>query len=309
MSGKEINITGNWNKGAKIMKEELVGIIGGTGLGDALAEHIIDAEFHDVNTPFGRPSTSIMVGRIGHKRVAFLNRHGKGHRFSPSEVPFAANIFALKKLGVHTVIGSGAVGSLREEIAPGDLIIVDQLIDKTFKRVNSFYRDLGAVHCEMAQPVCGRVREILIETAKGIDIKTHSKGTYVCMEGPQFSTRAESLMHQSWGADLIGMTAMPEAKLAREAQICYVLIALASDYDCWKTHEANKDKQTLLKEIIGNLQVATCNCLELVKAVVASESKLVCDDCHCRKSLELAVWTDQNQIAMADKEKLKVLFE
>ena len=291
------------------MAEELVGIIGGTGLGDALAEHIIDAEFYDIKTPFGRPSTSIMVGRIGQKRVAFLNRHGKGHKFSPSEVPFAANIFALKKLGVRTVIGSGAVGSLREEIAPGNLVIVDQFIDKTFKRVNSFYRDFGAVHCEMAQPVCGRVREILIGTAKGIDIKTHHKGTYVCMEGPQFSTRAESLMHQSWGADLIGMTAMPEAKLAREAQICYVLIALASDYDCWKPHEAQKNKQTLLKEIIGNLQVATCNCLELIKAVLASECKLVCDDCHCRKSLELAVWTDQSQIAMADKEKFKVLFE
>jgi len=291
------------------MAEELVGIIGGTGLGDALAEHIIDAEFQDVDTPFGRPSTSIMVGRIGQRKVAFLNRHGKGHKFSPGEVPFAANIFALKKLGVHTVIGSGAVGSLREEIAPGNLIIVDQFIDKTFKRLNSFFGGFGAVHCEMAQPVCGRVREILIETSKGIDIKTHPKGTLVCMEGPQFSTRAESLMHQSWGADLIGMTAMPEAKLAREAQICYALIGLASDYDCWRPHEAQKNKQTLLKEIIGNLQVATYNCLELIKAVLESECELVRNDCYCRKCLELAVWTDQRQIAMADKEKLKVLFE
>ncbi len=291
------------------MAEELVGIIGGTGLGEVLAEHITDAEFYNINTPFGRPSTAIMVGRIGQKRAAFLNRHGKGHKFSPSEVPFAANIFALKKLGVHTVIGSAAVGSLREEIAPGNLVIVDQFIDKTFKRVNSFFEGFGAVHCEMAQPSCGRVREILIETAKGIDIKTHPKGTLVCMEGPQFSTRAESLMHQSWGADLIGMTAMPEAKLAREAQICYALIALASDYDCWRPHEAKKNKQTLLKEIIGNLQTATNNCLELIKAVLTNERKLVYDDCHCRKSLELAVWTDQSQIAMADKEKLKVLFE
>jgi len=282
------------------MAEELVGIIGGTGLGDVLAEHITDAEFCNINTPFGRPSTAIMVGGIGQKRVAFMNRHGKGHKFSPSEVPFAANIFALKKLGV------------------GNLVIVDQFIDKTFKRTNSFFGGFGAVHCEMAQPVCGRVREILIETAKGIDIKTHPEGTLVCMEGPQFSTRAESLMHQSWGADLIGMTAMPEAKLAREAQICYALIALASDYDCWRPHEprpsegrdeAQKDKQTLLKEIIGNLQMATNNCLELIKAVLTNERELVCDDCHCRKSLELAVWTDQSQIAMADKEKLKVLFE
>jgi 5'-methylthioadenosine phosphorylase len=129
------------------------------------------------------------------------------------------------------------------------------------------------------------------------------------MEGPQFSTRAESLMHQSWGGDLIGMTAMPEAKLAREAQICYTLIALSSDYDCWKPHEANKNKQTLLKEIIGNLQMATNNCLKLIKAVLASDAELVCDDCHCRKSLELAVWTDQSQIEMSNEEKLKVLFE
>jgi 5'-methylthioadenosine phosphorylase len=291
------------------MAEELVGIIGGTGLGDALAQHIIDVQFHDITTPFGRTSTAIMVGKIGQKQVAFLNRHGKGHRFSPTEVPYAANIFALKKLGVHTVIGSGAVGSLKEEIAPGHLVIVDQFIDKTCKRTNTFFEGFGAVHCEMAQPVCGRLREILIETAKDTDIKTHPKGTYVCMEGPQFSTRAESLLHQSWGADLIGMTAMPEAKLAREAQMCYTLIALTSDYDCWKPHEANKNKQTLLKEIIGNLQMATCNCLDLIKAVLSTDRELVCDDCHCRKSLELAVWTDQNLIAMADKEKLKVLFE
>jgi 5'-methylthioadenosine phosphorylase len=291
------------------MAEELIGIIGGTGLGDALAEQIADVEFHDVDTPFGKPSAAVLVGRIGQKRVAFLNRHGKGHKLSPSEVPFAANIFALKKLGVHTVIGSAAVGSLRDEIAPGNLVIADQFIDKTFKRTNSFFAGFAAVHCEMAEPACQRVRKILIDTARDIDIKTHPKGTYVCMEGPQFSTRAESLMHRSWGADLIGMTAMPEAKLAREAQICYSLIGLASDYDCWKPHEGQKNKQTLLKEIIGNLQAATSNCLELIKAVLTSERELVCEDCHCRNSLDLAVWTDQSQIKMADEEKLKVLFE
>ncbi len=291
------------------MAEELIGIIGGTGLGDALAEQITDVEFHDIDTPFGKPSTAVLVGRTGQKRIAFLNRHGKGHKLSPSEVPFAANIFALKKLGVHTVISSGAVGSLRDEIAPGDLVITDQFIDKTFKRTNSFFAGFAAVHCEMAEPACQRVRKILIDTAKDIDVKTHPKGAYVCMEGPQFSTRAESLMHRSWGADLIGMTAMPEAKLAREAQICYALIALASDYDCWKPHEAQKNKQTLLKEIISNLQAATSNCLELIKAVLTSERELVSEDCYCRNSLELAVWTDQSQIKMADEEKLKVLFE
>ena len=291
------------------MAEELIGIIGGTGLSDALAEHIVDAELHDIDTPFGKPSTAIMVGRFGKRDIAFLSRHGQGHILSPGEVPFAANIFSLKKLGIHTVISSGAAGSLVEQIAPGDLVIVDQFIDKTFRRTSSFFGGYGAVHCELADPTCSRLREILINTAKGIDLTTHPKGTYVCMEGPQFSTRAESLMHKAWGGDLIGMTAMPEAKLAREAQICYALVALASDYDCWKPHEGGKNKQTLLKEIIGNLQMATNNCLELIKAVLSSEHKLIGEDCHCRKSLDLAVWTDPEWIEPADKEKLKVLFE
>jgi len=291
------------------MAEELIGIIGGSGLGDALAERIVDAELHDVDTPFGKPSAAILIGRFGKRKIAFLSRHGEGHKLAPSEVPFAANIFAMKKLGVHTVISGGAVGSLVEQIAPGDLVIVDQFIDKTFRRTSSFFGGYGAVHCEMADPACGRLREILIDTAKGIDATTHPKGTYVCMEGPQFSTRAESLMHKAWGGDLIGMTAMPEAKLAREAQICYALIALASDYDCWKPHEGGKDKQTLLKEIIGNLQTATNNCLELMEAVLTSEHEFVSGDCHCRKSLDLAVWTDQGRIKADDKEKLKVLFE
>ncbi len=291
------------------MPEELIGIIGGTGLGDALAEQLIDVKFHDVETPFGKPSTAILVGTLGKKRIAFLNRHGQGHKLSPSEVPFAANIFALKKLDVHAVISSGSVGSLQAEIVPGDLVIVDQFIDKTFKRINSFFGGFGAVHCEMAEPVCRRIREIIVDTAKDIDVKTHPKGTYVCMEGPQFSTRAESLMHQAWGGDLIGMTAMPEAKLAREAQICYALIALVSDYDCWRPHEAAEEKQTLLKEIIANLQTATDNCLELIKAVLTGEGELVSEVCHCRKSLDLAVWTDQEQIDPTDREELKVLFE
>jgi len=291
------------------MAEQLVGLIGGTGLGDALGEQIIDVQFVDIDTPFGRPSGSIMVGRIGQNKIAFLNRHGKGHKLAPSEVPFAANIFAMKKLGVRTLIASGAVGSLREEINPGDLVIVDQFIDKTFNRQSSFYEGFAAVHCEMTLPVCGRLQKILADCAKKLDVKTHSGGTYVCMEGPQFSTRAESLMHRLWGGDLVGMTAMPEAKLAREAQICYSLIALASDYDCWRPHDSHADKQTLLKEIIGNLEAATSNCLKLIEVVLASSFELVSEDCDCRKSLDLAVWTQQDQIESADKEKLKVLFE
>ena len=291
------------------MTEELIGIIGGTGLGDALAEHMDHAKLHDIDTPFGKPSTSILVGTFGKREIAFLSRHGKGHKLSPSEVPFAANIFALKKLGAHTVLSSGAVGSLRDKITPGHLVVVDQFIDKTYRRTSSFFEGYGAVHCEMAEPTCGRLRQILVDTAKTMNVTTHPKGTYVCMEGPQFSTRAESLVHRAWGGDLIGMTAMPEAKLAREAQMCYALVALASDYDCWKPHDGRINKQTLLEEIIANLQKTTHNCLELINAALTSEREFINEQCPCRKSLDLAVWTDQSVIGAADKEKLRVLFE
>ena len=291
------------------MARELIGVIGGTGLGDALAGQLSAVEFREVETPFGKPSGPILLGSLGTRRIAFLNRHGEGHKLSPSEVPYAANLFALKQLGVHAVIASGAVGSLRDKIAPGHLVLVNQFIDKTFKRPNTFFGGFGAVHCEMADPVCGRLRETLVHAAAGLDVTTHSDGTYVCMEGPQFSTRAESLMHRSWGGDLIGMTAMPEAKLAREAQMCYALVALASDYDCWRPHDPSKAKQTLLQEIIANLQTATNNCLSLIRATLASGENLVSEDCGCRKSLELAVWTDPKSISPSRKERLAVLFE
>jgi len=259
------------------MAEEIIGIIAGTGLGDALAAKLTDSDVQQVNTPFGRPSGDILVGKLGKNKIAFLGRHGQGHKFSPSEVPFAANIFALKKIGVNTVIASGAVGSLNENIHPNQLVIVDQFIDRTYRRRSSFFEGFGAVHCEMAEPVCGRLRKILSDTAGQIDVKTHNTGTYVCMEGPQFSTKAESMMNRKIGGDLIGMTAMPEAKLAREAQMCYAMVALVSDYDCWMPHEQPKNKQTL--------------------------------DCPCRKSLELAVWTKPAQISKEKKEKLKILFD
>jgi 5'-methylthioadenosine phosphorylase len=292
------------------MTEQLIGIIGGTGLGDSLSKRIVDRKLHHVDTPFGKPSDAILVGRLGKRQIAFLNRHGKGHILPPSKVPFAANIFALKELGAKTIISMGAVGSLQEDIAPGDLVIVDQFIDKTFQRTGTFFGDFGAVHVEMADPTCSRLREKLIATGKDIDggHKIHPKGTYVCMEGPSFSTRAESLMHRAWGGDLIGMTAMPEAKLAREAQMCYALIALVSDYDCWKPHEAG-DKKVLLEEIIANMQTASNNCVQLIEAVLSSDHVLNGENCICRKSLELAVWTDSTEIQSIEKQKLQVLFD
>ena len=308
-------------------EEQVIGIIGGTGLGDSLSKRVVDGTYVtvDTTTPFGTPSDAILVGHFGKRKIAFLNRHGKGHQYPPSKVPFAANIFALKQLGVHTVVSMGAVGSLNEEIAPGDLVIVDQFIDKTFKRQGTFFGDYGAVHVEMADPVCSRLCEKLIETGKKSLVinnnqhKIHPKGTYVCMEGPSFSTRAESLMHKAWGGDLIGMTAMPEAKLCREAQMCYCLIALVSDYDCWKEHNNNNNsnnttttttkKKILLQEIIANMNTACTNCVELIEAVLGSDHVLNGEDCLCRKSLELAIWTDEDAIREEEKEKLKVLFE
>ena len=291
------------------MADELVGIIGCTGLGDALAGQLSEVEFRAVETPFGRPSGPILLGTLGDRRVAFVNRHGEGHTLSPSEVPYAANIFALKSLGVHAVIASGAVGSLQEKIAPGHLVLVDQFIDKTFKRRNTFFDRYGAVHCEMAQPVCARLKEAVVRVAPPLDVTTHLDGTYVCMEGPQFSTRAESLMHRAWGGDLIGMTAMPEAKLAREAQMCYALIALASDYDCWRPHDKSKGKQGLLEEILANMKTATNNCLALIRALLASSAALVHEDCPCRRSLELAAWTNPGSVAPDERRRLAVLFE
>jgi 5'-methylthioadenosine phosphorylase len=287
----------------------LIGLIGGSGLGDALAQRIKDVRFHSVETPFGQPSDRIMVGRIGTRRVAFINRHGRGHKLSPGEVPYAANIFALKKLGVRTIIASGAVGSLRQTFKPGELVIVDQFIDKTCKRQSSFFAGYGAVHSEMAEPVCNRLSKTIAAMGAKLNFKTHKKGTYVCIEGPQFSTRAESLMHRKWGADLVGMTAMPEAKLAREAQMCYALVALVSDYDCWRPRRKQIDKQSLLREIIGNMQRASENCLRMIEQVLGGKNALVCDDCGCRKSLELAVWTNKKEISSSEKKKVSVLFE
>ena len=290
------------------MAEELIGIIGGTGLGDKLARQIKNVQRKRIKTPFGKPSDDILVGSFGKRKIAFINRHGQGHKFGPSNVPYAANIFALKKIGVRTIISTGAVGSLSQMIHPAQLVVVDQFIDKTYMRQSSFFAGLGAVHCEMSEPVCNRLRKLIIQSGKDIEVKVHPQGTYVCMEGPQFSTRAESLMHKGWGGDLIGMTAMPEAKLAREAQICYAMIALVSDYDCWREHKA-VDKQTLLEEIISNMQKATENCLALLQVLLRRTAKISSEDCECRKSLKLAVWTSDKKTNKNMKRKTGVLFE
>jgi len=285
------------------MGQQVVGVIGGTGLGEALGG-LAGGEVREVDTPFGRPSGPITLGEVEGTRVALLSRHGDGHVRNPSTVPYRANLWALKSLGVTHVLASGAVGSLREEIAPKHLVIPDQVIDRTYRRAGTFFDEL-AVHVELASPFCPTLRNVLAKAGAGFPARIHPSGTYVCMEGPQFSTRAESELHRSWGASLIGMTVMPEAKLAREAEICYALVALPTDYDCWKPHPANLDQARLIEEILGNVKAATQNALELVRRAIPKIAEVADKPCACQSALALAIWTDKARISPETKERLK----
>jgi 5'-methylthioadenosine phosphorylase len=284
------------------MGQLVLGVIGGTGLGEALGA-LGGGEVHDLDTPFGRPSGPITTTEISGVKVALLSRHGEGHLLNPSQVPYRANIFALKTLGVTHILASGAVGSLREDLAPRTLVIPDQVIDRTFRRRGTFFEDV-AVHVELSAPFCPTLRNLLVKASTGLPTRVHQGGTYVCMEGPQFSTRAESEMHRAWGASLIGMTAMPEAKLAREAEICYALVALPTDYDSWRAHPANADQVKLLEEILGNVKVATQNALELVKRAIGGLAAVAEKPCPCQSALALAIWSDKARIPPETRRKL-----
>ncbi len=287
-----------------------IGIIGGSGLGQALGGEA--GEQRVVETPFGLASSPIVLTQWQGVEVAILQRHGPGHIFNPSQVPYRANIFAMKMLGVTHIIASGATGSLREHIQPGDLVIADQVIDKTYKRPNTFYEH-AAVHVEMAEPFCPVMRRWLLAAAKRLGDKgprVHDGGTYICMEGPAFSTRAESLMHRSdaFAGDLIGMTCMPEAKLAREAEIAYALIGLPTDYDCWRPHDPNKPQQDLLSEIIGNLQRASQAGIDLIKAALSDVTMLRETPSPAHDALKLAIWTDKTKIPREEVDRLQTLW-
>jgi len=299
-----------------------VGIIGGSGLGEALGgEAARGTTEHTPDTPFGRPSSPIVEVDWHGTRVLLLRRHGDGHVLNPSAIPYRANIFALKALGATHVLASGATGSLREHIEPGHLVIADQVIDRTHRRATTFY-ERAAVHCELAEPFCPVMRRWLLDAANregmrvvgrsadGEGTVVHDGGTYVCMEGPQFSTRAESEMHRGWGGDLIGMTCMPEAKLAREAELAYALVAMPTDYDCWRPHPRNPDTppQALLEEIIGNLQKATAANLALMKAALADVSTLKEHPSPAHDALRLAIWSDKSQIDPAEVDRLRPLW-
>jgi len=277
------------------MGETTVGVIGGTGLDEVLGA-LGPGEIHDLETPFGRPSSPVVTTQLAGVRVALIKRHGEGHVLNPSEVPYRANIYALKALGVTHILASGAVGSLREDLAPRQLVIPDQVIDKTFRRAGTFFEAGAVAHVELASPFCPNLRKVLAMAAAGFPTRVHQGGTYVCMEGPQFSTRAESELHRSWGASLIGMTVMPEAKLAREAEICYALVALPTDYDCWRAHPGHVDQVQLIDEILGNVRAATQSALELIKRAVPALAAQADKPCACQSALKLALWSDRSKI-------------
>ena len=289
------------------MKTAEVGIIGGTGLGEILAAEA-GGRSVEVETPYGPPSSVPIVAEWSGVSVAFISRHGPGHRLNPTNVPYRANIWAMKTLGVTSIIASGATGSLREDIEPGHLVLCDQVIDRTVRRPSTFFDEGMAVHVELADPFCPRLRSILAEAGGRLSTTVHHAGAYVCMEGPQFSTRAESLMHRQWGGDLIGMTCMPEAKLAREAELCYALVALPTDYDCWRPADPARGQDELLREIMGNLQRASDSAVALIRAALPLLRGSP-RTCHCGEALKLAIWSDRSGIDPAVRQRLQPLID
>jgi len=278
-----------------------IAIIGGTGLEEM--EGLTHAQEVDMDTPFGKPSDAIVVGRLGDTAVAFLSRHGRGHRISPSELPARANIWALKSLGVERIISISAVGSLKEEIEPLHLVVPDQLIDRTRGRPSSFFGDGVVAHVGFADPFCPVLRQVLVEGCRSAGTTVHDGGTYVVMEGPQFSTRAESLLYRSWGASVIGMTALPEAKLAREAEICYATLACATDYDCWREGYESVSVELVMANLLKNVAVSKRVVQEVVPRIPRERA------CLCATALKNAIVTDPGRIPPSRKRELGLLID
>ncbi len=281
------------------MAEAKIGVIGGSGLYEI--EGLSNIEEVRISTPFGEPSDAITIGSLEGMRVAFLPRHGKGHRISPTELPARANIYALKSLGVEWIISVSAVGSLKEEIHPLDLVIPDQLIDRTKSRVNTFFGSGLVAHVGFADPFCPVLSHILHQTAKEAGAKVHNRGNYLVMEGPLFSTKAESSLYRSWGASVIGMTALPEAKLAREAEICYATLACVTDYDCW--HESQE--AVTIEMVIANLQRNVKMAKKILKMVVTQIPEK--RECQCATALKDAIITPPERIPAHLKKELVLL--
>lgn len=281
------------------MAEANLAVIGGSGLYQI--EGLTNCEEARIDTPFGLPSDAITIGDLEGMRIAFLPRHGRGHRISPTEIPVRANIYALKSLGVEWIISISAAGSLNEEIHPLDVVIPDQFIDRTKSRVNTFFGDGLVAHVGFADPFCPVLSNILYETANEVGARAHRGGTYLVMEGPLFSTRAESNLYRSWGASVVGMTALPEAKLAREAEMCYATLAFVTDYDCWR----QATDIVTIEMVIENLQRNVDMSKEILKKAIPRIPKE--RECLCATALENAIITHEHVVPIALKEKFHLL--
>ncbi len=281
------------------MPQARIGIIGGTGLYDI--EGMTNIEEVELDTPFGKPSDVIVIGKLEGVGIAFLRRHGKGHHIMPTEIPSRANIYALKSLGVERIIAINSAGSFKEEISPGDLLIPDQLIDRTKGRVSTFFGEGIVVHIPFAEPFCPVLSDAVFDAAVAAGVRVHLTGTYVVMEGPAFSTRAESRLHRSWGADVIGMTALPEARLAREAEICYTIIACVSDYDSWHQEREPVTVEVVVETLHRNIDIAK----RIIKLAVTKIPEK--RDCECATALKMAIITAPELITSKQREKLNLL--
>ena len=275
-----------------------VGVFGGSGLYQL--DGITDLKEVEANTPFGPPSAKPKVGYYGETKVVFIPRHGDHHTILPSEINYKANIFAMKQLGVEWCLSVSAVGSLKEEIKPGEMVAIDQFIDRTKDRPSTFFGDGITGHVAFGSPICQHMQKTIVSACETVGAKCHVGGTYICMEGPQFSTRAESNLYRSWGASVIGMTNLPEAKLAREAGMCYGTLAMATDYDCWYEQE-EVDQADIIRVLTENAETSQ-------KVFIALLDQLPDIDCEHRKSLETAIITDPAKVPAELKKRMAVIF-
>ncbi len=282
------------------MMKTKIGIIGGSGIYNIEGLKIIEEK--DIMTPFGKPSDTILISNVEEKQVAFLPRHGIGHKFLPTEVPYKANIWALKNLGVEWVISISAVGSLKEDVHPKEWVIPDQIIDRTKFRNQTFFGSGIAGHIGFSEPFCKQLRSYINNVLDNKEVNIHKKGVYVCMEGPAFSTKAESFLYKSWDADVIGMTAIPEAKLAREAEMSYATIAMVTDYDCWKEEE----EDVSVSMVIENMRYNTENIKKYLKDIIKNID--INQDSPFKGSVSNSIMTDNSLIPKDIKDKLRILY-
>jgi 5'-methylthioadenosine phosphorylase len=281
------------------LQQAEIGIIGGSGLYSMPG--LTDVREVSLETPFGRPSDAYVLGTLSGRKVAFLSRHGRGHRLMPTELPYRANVHGFKQLGVERIISLSAVGSLKEEHKPLDFVIPDQFVDRTRHRVDTFFGDGLVAHVGFGDPVCDEAAEVVARACEGAGVHAKSGGTYLCMEGPQFSTKAESHLYRSWGMDVIGMTNLTEARLAREAELCYVTVAMVTDYDCWHPEHDH----VTVDQIIGVLMKNAANASNVVREAVATMPKERV--CACGSALKHAIITQKDAVPAATLDRLKLI--